>query len=146
MKLLIHPQTSLVQPLKFGNRQIISSHTLLNMWLLIHIGIKVNLCQWKNTWCHYCTWMWNVWIYNMTQCTNRFTLELLASSLIYPWLNATLEMQQFHTKPSIHCYWLIYAGLCLLKFQTIIKAFSSVYIWPTCKGIWWNFMLIYKLL
>ena len=28
-----------VLPLKFGNRHVISSHTLLGMWLLIHAGI-----------------------------------------------------------------------------------------------------------
>ena len=33
-KLLIHSQTSTVQPLKFGNGLVISSHTLLGMWLL----------------------------------------------------------------------------------------------------------------
>ena len=41
MKLLIHYQTSLVKPLKFGNGYVILSHTLLNMWLLIHPGIKL---------------------------------------------------------------------------------------------------------
>ena len=29
-------------PQKFGNEWVISSHTLLTMWLLIHTGIKVN--------------------------------------------------------------------------------------------------------
>ena len=37
-------QTSTVQPLKLGNAYVISSHTLLGMWLFIHDGIKVNLC------------------------------------------------------------------------------------------------------
>ena len=41
MTLLIHSQTSTVQLLKIGNGYIISSHTLLDMWLLIHAGIKV---------------------------------------------------------------------------------------------------------
>ena len=36
----IRSQTSMVQPLKFGNWEIISSHTLLGMWLLIHARIK----------------------------------------------------------------------------------------------------------
>ena len=31
-------------PLKFRNGKVISSHTLLSMWLLIHAGIKVNPC------------------------------------------------------------------------------------------------------
>ena len=31
----------IVQPLKFRNGYVISSHTLLGMWLLIHAGIKV---------------------------------------------------------------------------------------------------------
>ena len=31
--------TSMVQPLKLGNEQVISSHTLLGIWLLIHAGI-----------------------------------------------------------------------------------------------------------
>ena len=44
MKLLIHSQTSTVQPLKFGNVYVISSNTLLAMWLLIHAGVKVNPC------------------------------------------------------------------------------------------------------
>ena len=42
MKLLIHPQTSTVQLLKFGNEQVISSHTLLGMWKVMHAGIKWN--------------------------------------------------------------------------------------------------------
>ena len=31
-----------VAPLNFGNGEVISSHTLQSMWLLIHAGIKVN--------------------------------------------------------------------------------------------------------
>ena len=42
MKLLIHSQPSTVQPLKFGSGYVISSHTLLGMWFLIHDVIKVN--------------------------------------------------------------------------------------------------------
>ena len=44
MKLLLHSHTSTVQPLKFGNGQVISSHTLVGMYmyLLTHAGIKVN--------------------------------------------------------------------------------------------------------
>ena len=44
MKLLLHSQTSTVQPLKFGNGEVVPSHTLLDMWLLTHAGIKVNIC------------------------------------------------------------------------------------------------------
>ena len=44
MKLLSHSETSTVQPLKFGKGKVISSHTLLAMWLLIYAGIKVNPC------------------------------------------------------------------------------------------------------
>ena len=36
MKLLIHSQTSTLLPLKFRNGRIISSYSLLYMWLLIH--------------------------------------------------------------------------------------------------------------
>ena len=43
-KLLIHFQISTVQPLKFGNGSVISSRTLLVIWLLIPAGIKVNPC------------------------------------------------------------------------------------------------------
>ena len=32
----------MVQPLEFGNGYVISSHTLLCMWLFIHAGVKVN--------------------------------------------------------------------------------------------------------
>ena len=35
-------KTSMVAPLKFGNRYVI--HILLGMWLLIHAGITVNPC------------------------------------------------------------------------------------------------------
>ena len=41
MKLLIHTQTSTVQPLQFGKEYIISPHTLLAKWVLIHAEIKV---------------------------------------------------------------------------------------------------------
>ena len=44
MELLIQSQTSTVQPLKFGNEQVISPHALLGMQLLIHAGVKVNPC------------------------------------------------------------------------------------------------------
>ena len=44
IKLLIHSQTSTVQPLKFGNGYVIPSNTLMGMWLLIHADIKVNPC------------------------------------------------------------------------------------------------------
>ena len=35
-ELLIHSQTSTVQPLKFGNGYIISCHTLQGIWLITH--------------------------------------------------------------------------------------------------------------
>ena len=38
-KLLIHYQTSTAAPMKFGKGWVISSHTLLGMWLLLHAGI-----------------------------------------------------------------------------------------------------------
>ena len=44
MKLLIHSQNSTVQQLKFGNGSVISSHTLLSMWLSIRAGIKDAPC------------------------------------------------------------------------------------------------------
>ena len=44
MSVLIHSQTSTVAPLKFGYGYVISTHTLLGMWLLIHDGIKVEPC------------------------------------------------------------------------------------------------------
>ena len=48
MKLLIHSQTLTVQSLKFVNAFVISSHTLLVMWLHIHAGyVKANPCRWK---------------------------------------------------------------------------------------------------
>ena len=46
MKLLI-PKLQQMGPLKFGKRWVISSSTLLGLWLLIHVGIKVNPCQQK---------------------------------------------------------------------------------------------------
>ena len=49
MKLLIDSQTSTVQPLKFGNWWVMSSHTLPGMWLLIHAVIKVKPCQWNSS-------------------------------------------------------------------------------------------------
>ena len=44
MGLFIHSQTSTMQPLKFGNGEVISSHTVLDMWLLIYAVIDVSLC------------------------------------------------------------------------------------------------------
>ena len=41
---IIHSQTSTVQPLMFGNVEVISSHDLLGPLLLIHVGFKVNPC------------------------------------------------------------------------------------------------------
>ena len=44
MELIIHSKTSTVAPLKFSNGEVISSHMLLGMQLLIHAGIKVKPC------------------------------------------------------------------------------------------------------
>ena len=41
------------RPLKFGNGQVISSHTLLDMWLLIHADIKVKQYWCKGPWYMY---------------------------------------------------------------------------------------------
>ena len=41
MKLGVNFRTATEQPLKFGNKQTISTYTLLGMWLLIHAGIYV---------------------------------------------------------------------------------------------------------
>ena len=40
MKLYIRSQTSVMQPFEFRNEYVISSHTVLGMWLLIHAGSK----------------------------------------------------------------------------------------------------------
>ena len=42
VNVLIHSQTSTVQPLKFRNGWVISAHTFLDMYLFIHAGIKAN--------------------------------------------------------------------------------------------------------
>ena len=42
MELLIHSQTSSVQPVKFRNGLVIPFYTLMDMWLLSHIGIKAS--------------------------------------------------------------------------------------------------------
>ena len=41
---IIYPFPSLngFVPLKFGNGYVISSHTALGMWLLVHAGIRIN--------------------------------------------------------------------------------------------------------
>ena len=53
MKLFIHSQASTVQPLKFRNEWIISSHSLLGMWLFIHDRIKVTTVPLKGSWVRY---------------------------------------------------------------------------------------------
>ena len=44
VELLTHPQTSVATPLKFSIGLVISSHILLDMWLVILAGIRVNPC------------------------------------------------------------------------------------------------------
>ena len=44
MKSLIHSQTPTIALLKFGNGFVISSHTLVDIVLMIHARIKTNLC------------------------------------------------------------------------------------------------------
>ena len=44
MKLIISSQTSTTRPLRSGNGHVILSHTLLRMWLLIYIGIRLSPC------------------------------------------------------------------------------------------------------
>ena len=46
--MLINCQTSTVQPLKFGNGYVISSHTLLGMWLHIHFSSIAKLQQFNH--------------------------------------------------------------------------------------------------
>ena len=50
-KLLIHSQTSMVQPLKFGMGKEFHPTFLLGMWLLIHASIKVNPRWWRGPMC-----------------------------------------------------------------------------------------------
>ena len=38
------PLTGELQLLQFGNESVISSHTLLSMWLFVHADIKVFPC------------------------------------------------------------------------------------------------------
>ena len=40
-ELITHSKTSTVQKMMYVDSQMISSHTLLGMWLLIHVGIQV---------------------------------------------------------------------------------------------------------
>ena len=40
-ELVIHLQTSTGQQLKFGGVEVVSSHILSGMWLIIHAEIKV---------------------------------------------------------------------------------------------------------
>ena len=77
MKLLIYSQASTVQPLKFGNGSVISSHRLLGMWLFIHVSKRVPISRWylitgmlrcvcckhfgENLFCCYCTALY--WIF-----------------------------------------------------------------------------------
>ena len=44
MKSIVRSQISTVQPLKFENGYVVSSHTLVDMRLLLHAGIKVKPC------------------------------------------------------------------------------------------------------
>ena len=45
MKILIHSQTSAVKLLRFWKGYVISSHTLLCLWLLIHGITIIHVCQ-----------------------------------------------------------------------------------------------------
>ena len=49
MKLLIHSQTSTVQPKKFGKGLVFPFHTLPGIWLLINIENTDNLCKQKGS-------------------------------------------------------------------------------------------------
>ena len=55
MQLLIYSQASAVQPLKFVNGWLITSHIVLGMWFLIDAGLKANPvppfpCVWLAEW------------------------------------------------------------------------------------------------
>ena len=43
-EIIFHSQTSTARPLKFGYELVISSHTWVGVWLLIHAGIKIDTC------------------------------------------------------------------------------------------------------
>ena len=87
MPLLIHSQTSTVQPLRLGNGETISSHTLLGMWLLIHAGIKVKPCYaWftpnsRGTWDWLTTKKWR----GKVVCSSYVTHQKVIS---YSWILA----------------------------------------------------------
>ena len=50
MKLLVYSQTSKVQPSRCGDGKVISSHTLLGMWLSVHAGIESIHVSTTNPW------------------------------------------------------------------------------------------------
>ena len=62
------------QPLKFGNGQIISSHTLLGMWLLSHTENEVNPCWKRGPWHkHFCRSKATDILFRLHQTTSRAT-------------------------------------------------------------------------
>ena len=63
----------MVQPLTFENELVISSQTLLGIWLLIHAEIKIDPYQWK--WANVC----NVVLYLQAavSCENFVAITLL---------------------------------------------------------------------
>ena len=77
MKLLIHSQTSLIQPLQSGNGYFFP-HFIMDE-LLIHAGIKVKTCQWKGS--LNCLWT-DEEIPNLDRNANH-CMNILAKSICY---------------------------------------------------------------
>ena len=102
MKLPTHSQTStMLSSLKFGNGQIISSHTLLGLWLLIHA--EVFLCG------------------EMAHGRRAFDYPtLLIPWLLTPWLYKETGHHQLW-------YWLISPGISRASNQNSYIANTSAF-------------------
>ena len=96
MKILIHCQTSAVKLLMFGKEKVVSAHTLLDVWLLIHVRVKVNPYQWKGP------LLVTKWLLRITaaeppqlsQITGNLVLLDLLSTTLHPHENSLGELTE----------------------------------------------------
>ena len=128
IKLLNHSQTSTMQPLKFGNGLITSSHTLLGMWFLFHVKLHCVPKRgplWQRS-CHLRLWKRALWIYNFTTCLGLPMWNEISSAFGFSCLCSLWSVCHFCTKPTWVHYCILATGEIRTAYYTLLKNPTTV--------------------
>ena len=96
VKLFIHSQISKIQ-LEFGNKHVISSPTLLGIWLLIHAGIwLMYMCKQRGA-CYFlrCSNIWILMIKCQLTSIGNYTHYKVLNQITSPCQTSTVQPLKF---------------------------------------------------